>query len=171
MQVTETGDTRSAVTSTNERTLSVVLFVLIVAVLALWWNDDAQVTNAGPSRGLEVESPPHRVPERVRSRPSASSASQDDQESPDDDGPGDGVVLHLRELVGGDAIAGARALGEAVRRSPKTRLHACGHTHHEREHADADGRRWINLGCGYDRKRWLVYDVDSGEASWGPWLA
>ncbi|GIW72365.1 MAG: hypothetical protein KatS3mg102_1907 [Planctomycetota bacterium] len=68
-------------------------------------------------------------------------------------------------------LSGAAGLGAAIRRSPKTRLAVCGHTHHAREHTDAEGRRWINLGCEYRRKRWLTYEPASGTLTYGTWIA
>jgi hypothetical protein len=66
-------------------------------------------------------------------------------------------------------VAGASALGEAIRRHPKARLSVCGHTHHRREHTDPHGRRWVNVGCDYDRKRWLVIEPD-GSLTWTDWI-
>jgi len=66
-------------------------------------------------------------------------------------------------------LSGSSALGDAIRASPKTRLAVCGHTHHERRHADSEGRLWINIGCDYPRKRWLVYEP-GGEVRFTSWI-
>jgi hypothetical protein len=67
-------------------------------------------------------------------------------------------------------LSGSARIGEAIARSPKTRLHVCGHTHHERAFTDETGRRFINLGCDYDRKRWLWWDPDRDEVERSEWM-
>lgn len=66
-------------------------------------------------------------------------------------------------------LGGSVRLGEAVRAHPKARTHACGHSHHERVHRDDDGRLWVNVGCDYHRKRWLVYEP-GGAYRFTPWV-
>lgn len=68
-------------------------------------------------------------------------------------------------------LSGSRRLGDAIARSPKTRLHVCGHTHHARAYVDETARRWINVGCDYDCKRWLIYDVLEDAVSYSNWVS
>lgn len=59
-------------------------------------------------------------------------------------------------------ITGSARLGEVIRGHSKVRLHVCGHTHHPTETTDSGGRHWVNVGCDYPRKRWLVVEPGRG---------
>ncbi|RME72273.1 MAG: hypothetical protein D6776_09065 [Planctomycetota bacterium] len=66
-------------------------------------------------------------------------------------------------------LSGSRALGETISRFSKTRLSLVGHTHHERSYRSPDGRGWYNVGCDYDRKRWLIVETGGGVHT-SPWI-
>ncbi len=66
-------------------------------------------------------------------------------------------------------VAGSKRLGDAIRQTSKARLSFCGHTHHQRQHVDPDGRLWINCGATYLRKCWYSWSLEEGLQHHG-WL-
>ncbi len=59
-------------------------------------------------------------------------------------------------------ILGSKRLGSAIQKMEKVALHVCGHTHYPKESTDPSNRHWVNIGCDYPRKRWLIYEPGEG---------